>query len=222
MLSARLQACASFVTQGGRICDVGTDHALLPVWLVEQGIAAEAIAADIGSGPLQAAERTIAAHGLTGRIRTILSDGLANIPEREVTDIIIAGMGGETMVHILASAPFPLDGKRLILQPMTKAEILRQWLYSHGFVIREECCAREDNRLYAVMLAEYTGACYKIALWALRIGAMDLTDPDCLAYAEQQLARLTRRSEAMRRAGTPDGAAEEMAEALRERLEEFR
>ena len=222
MLSARLQACAAYVTQGGHICDVGTDHAQLPVYLVEQGIAAAAIASDIGEGPLQAAERTIAQHGLTGRIRTILSDGLLQIPGDDVTDIVIAGMGGETMVHILETAPFPLDGKRLILQPMTKAEILRQWLYSHGFVIREECCVREEQRLYSVMRAEYTGACYKIALWALRIGAMDLTDPDCMAYAEHQLAQLTRRSEAMRRAGTPDDAAEEMAAALRERLEEFR
>ena len=222
MLSNRLLKCAEYVTQGGRVCDVGTDHALLPVYLVEQGIAAEAIAADIGEGPLQAAERTIAQHGLTGRIRTILSDGLQKIPGDAVTDIVIAGMGGETMVHILETAPFPLDGKRLILQPMTKAEILREWLYTHGFAIRQECCAREDERLYAVMMAEYTGACYKTALWALRIGAMNLADPDCLAYAGRQLAQLIRRSEAMRNAGTPDEAAEEMAEALKTRLEEYR
>ncbi|MBP0973708.1 MAG: SAM-dependent methyltransferase [Oscillospiraceae bacterium] len=221
MLSARLQACAAYVTPGGNVCDVGTDHALLPVYLVQQGIAAEAIAADIGEGPLQAAERTIAANGLTGRIRTILSDGLAHIPA-DVTDIIIAGMGGETMVHILESSPFPLDGKRLILQPMTKAEILREWLYTHGFAIRKETCAREENRLYAVLLAEYTGAKYKIPLWALRIGAMDLTAPDCFAYAEHQLAQLTRRSEAIRNAGTPDENAEEMTAALRQRMEEFR
>ncbi len=222
MLSNRLQKCADYVTQGSHICDIGTDHALLPVYLVEQGIAASAIAADIGEGPLKAAERTIAQHGLTGRIRTILSDGLQHIPGDAVTDIIIAGMGGETMVHILETAPFSLDGKRLILQPMTKAEILREWLYTHGFTIRQECCAREEQRLYAVLLAEYTGACYKIPLWALRIGTMDLTDPDCMAYAEHQLMQLTRRTEAQRRAGSPDEAAEEAAAALRERLEEYR
>lgn len=221
MLNTRLQACADFVTPGGVVCDVGTDHALLPVYLVQAQIAASVIASDIGEGPLQAAERTIERAGLTGQIRTLLSDGLAKVPE-DVTDIVIAGMGGETIVGILAACPFPLAGKRLILQPMTKAEVLRMWLYANGFAIREEKCARDEERLYAVLCAEYTGACCKMPVWALRIGAMDLHDPDCMAYATRQLAQLTRRSEAMRQAGTPDAAVEEAAEALRQRMEEFR
>lgn len=221
MLAPRLLACAALVRPGAHVCDVGTDHALLPVYLVQEGIASDVIASDIGEGPLQSAERTIVRNGLTGQIRTLLSDGLAKVPA-EVTDIVIAGMGGETITGILSGCPFSLEGKRLILQPMTKAEVLRLWLFTHGFAIREERCVREEKRLYTVLCVEYTGAKYKMPVWAMWIGAMDLHDPDGMAYAERQLAQLTRRSEAMRRAGTPDEAADEASEALRRRLEEFR
>ena len=93
MLNPRLLACAGWVTPGGHVCDVGCDHAQLAVYLLEEGIAADVIASDIGEGPLQAAARTIAAHGLNGKIRTMLSDGLQNIPPEGLTDIIIAGIG---------------------------------------------------------------------------------------------------------------------------------
>ena len=79
MLSPRLMACAALVTPGASVCDVGTDHAKLAVYLLESGRAQEALASDIGEGPLRAADRTIREHGLTGRIRTILSDGLMEV-----------------------------------------------------------------------------------------------------------------------------------------------
>ena len=63
------------VTPGSRVVDVGTDHGWLPVWLVRQGIAKEAIAMDVRPGPLSRAEAHIAEYGLQDRIRTRLSDG---------------------------------------------------------------------------------------------------------------------------------------------------
>ena len=91
MLNSRLLACAGLISPGAHVCDVGTDHAQLAVYLLESGIAADVIASDIGEGPLQAAQRTITAHGLDGRIRTILSDGLQSIPPEGLTHIVIAG-----------------------------------------------------------------------------------------------------------------------------------
>ncbi len=220
MLNPRLQACAGYVGTGKIVCDVGTDHAQLAVYLIEEGIAEQVIASDIGAGPLAAADRTIEKHGLTGTIRTILSDGLANVPSEGLTDIVIAGMGGETMVHILETCPFPLDAIRLILQPMTKADVLREWLYLHGFEILQETCIREERFLYAVMQAEYTGNCIQPDPALVRIGNMDLTNPDCRAYAERQLKMLCMARDGRSSVGQDASAFAEAADAVQKRLEE--
>ena len=62
-LDKRLQAVASFVPQGAAFADIGTDHAYLPVWLLEKGIIASAVAGDIAAGPCQAGRTTVAMHG---------------------------------------------------------------------------------------------------------------------------------------------------------------
>lgn len=220
MLNSRLHACADLIRPGAHVCDVGTDHAQLAVYLLEQGIAADVIASDIGEGPLQAAARTIEAHGLTGRIRTILSDGLQSIPPEGLTDIVIAGMGGETMIHILERAPFSLEGKRLILQPMTKERELRRWLFCEGFSITAETCVRDDRYLYAVMCAEFTGDRCEADAAAQILGAMDLRQPDCMAYARRAYAQLCKARDGRRSAGQPDEPYVSEAQCVWERMEE--
>lgn len=220
MLNPRLEACAGFVQRGGHVCDVGTDHALLAVHLIKEGIASRVIASDIGEGPLAAAQRTISRHGLENFIRTILSDGLEQVPPDDVTDIVIAGMGGETMVHILGDCPWSLADKRLILQPMTKADVLRSWLYEHGFAIREETCVRDGRFLYAVLYAEYMGTCLTPDWVTIRLGKMDLSEPDCRAYAERQYEVLCQTRDGRQKAGMDPAPFDDMADALRKRLEE--
>lgn len=222
MLNPRLQACAAYVRQDASVCDVGTDHAQLAVYLIEQGIARRVIASDIGEGPLAAAAHTIEKHGLSGTIRTILSDGLQNVPEDGLTDIVIAGMGGETMVHILETCPFSLEHIRLILQPMTKADVLREWLYRHGFAISQETCIREERFLYAVMQVAFTGICETPSWDLIRIGRMDLSEPACRAYAERQYEMLCKSRDGRLSAGQSPAPFDAAAEAVRRRLEEER
>lgn len=221
MLNSRLLSCAAWIRKGSVVCDVGTDHALLPVYLVEQGIAVRAVAADIGEGPLASAERTIRKNGMEDRITTILSDGLQNVPKDGLTDVIIAGMGGETIVHILETCPWSLSDVRLILQPMTKAEILREWLYLNGFPICRETCVRDDRFLYAVMQAEYTGEITVPDAVTRRIGRMHLLEPDCRAYAERQLTMLCKSRDGRVKAGLDPEPFASAAEQLQKRLEEL-
>ncbi len=219
MLNPRLEACARLVQHGGNVCDVGTDHALLAVYLMKEGIARRVIASDIGEGPLAAAERTIARNGMTDSIRTILSDGLMNVPEDGLTDIVIAGMGGETMVHILSECPWSLAGKKLILQPMTKADVLRSWLYENGFAIEEETCVQDGRFYYAVMCAAYTGIPTEAGWADIRLGKMDLSDPACRAYAERQYDVLCMSRDGRKKAGMDAAEFEMAAEAVRLALE---
>ncbi len=220
MLNPRLLACAAYIQNGDLVCDVGTDHALLAVHLIEQGIAKAVIASDIGVGPLAAASRTIEKYGYQDTIRTILSDGLVHVPADGLTDIVIAGMGGETMVHILETCPFALEGINLVLQPMTKADVLRNWLYHNGFAISEETCVQDDRFLYAVMRVTYTGVCAQPDAVLLRFGKMDLSDPHCLAYAKRQYAMVCQSRDGRISAGKSAAPFDDMAEEMRKRLEE--
>ncbi len=156
-IDRRLLAAASFVRRGAVFADIGTDHAYLPVFLVASGIAERAVAADINRGPLERADENIAASGLSGRIETRLTDGLSGLDGLSLTDIAICGMGGELIARIIDAAPFVRDpGIRLILQPMTKAEALREYLLSNGFRIADESLA-ESDRVYQIICAEFCG-----------------------------------------------------------------
>ena len=157
-LDKRLSAVAALVRQGSRLADIGTDHAYLPVHLVQAGVCPSAIASDIGAGPLDAARRTVTENGLTSEIALHLGDGLSTVSADEIDDIAIAGMGGETIAAILEAAPWVKDTRlRLILQPMTRAEDLRRWLLTHGFTVLEEHLITDGRHLYPVLAAHYTG-----------------------------------------------------------------
>ena len=116
MLDERLKTVAALVRPGSRVADIGTDHGYLPVYLVKEGICPRAIAADLRSGPLESARRHVTAAGLSDRIDLRLGDGLTPIEPQEVDDMIIAGMGGETIAGILAAADWVRQPRlRLIL-----------------------------------------------------------------------------------------------------------
>ena len=156
-LSPRLMACARLVSGAGCCCDVGTDHACLPVYLLQRGICTSVIASDIGEGPLQSARQTAARWGVSEGIRIIRSDGLQQIPKEGVTDVVIAGMGAETICDILEHGDWLRRGTNLILQSMTRTPLLRRWLSAHGFALYREIPVQEEQRLYTVLQAGYTG-----------------------------------------------------------------
>ncbi len=157
-LSERLSRLASLVRPGSRVADIGTDHALLPVFLVKTGVCRSAIAVDVKPGPVAAAQKAVKAADLSDTIDVRLGDGLSPISPDEVEDIVIAGMGGETMVEILKAAPWVLsDRYRLILQPMTRVEVLHRFLYQHGFEIEEEHLMEDSGHRYVYLTAHFAG-----------------------------------------------------------------
>ena len=152
-LTSRLSAAADLCRRGVTVCDVGTDHALLACYLAQNGAKA-VIASDVREGPLNAARRTIAEQGVTN-VTAVLSDGLDRIDYAD--DVLICGMGGELIMRIISGCRFLSGDTRFILQPMTRAEVLREQLYLNGFEIIEERIAKEGSRFYTIMLVKYTG-----------------------------------------------------------------
>ena len=156
-LSPRLLCCASML-KGNFVCDIGTDHAYLPAYLILSGKAEHVIATDIKQGPLDSAKGTLKRYGVSQDIRLILSDGFAKVPPKGITDVVIAGMGGETIRDILAapSAAFVKNNVNLVLQPMSKAEVLRAWLSENCFAMTKEVAVK-DTHVYTVIQAHYSG-----------------------------------------------------------------
>ena len=154
-LSTRLLACAGFVNNGDRVADIGCDHGYLSIHLLTQGIARSCIASDVAKGPLQSAKDNARKFGVQENITFHLSDGVQSIP-RDFDTLVCAGMGGDTMIHILESAPWlKSEQYRLILQCQSKRPELRRWLYDHGFAIRRETLAKDGKFCYPITEVVY-------------------------------------------------------------------
>lgn len=159
-LDKRLQAVASLVPQGSRFADIGTDHAYLPVWLLEQGVIASAVAGDIAAGPCQAARTTVAMHGAASSIAVRQGSGLAVLSPGEEDCIAICGMGGSTIISILAADMAVAKGaQRLLLQPMAGAAALRRWLVAQGWCITREALVDDEPHFYEIICAERAEKC---------------------------------------------------------------
>lgn len=155
-LSKRMEALARMVTPGNRLCDVGCDHGFLPIYLVQQKLIPSAIAMDIGEGPLLAAKTHIAEAGLETIITTRRSDGLTQVSEDETDTILIAGMGGGIVIHILTEGrSVARKVKELILQPQSELEEVRRFLFSENYELLQEDMILEDGKYYPMMKVRY-------------------------------------------------------------------
>ena len=173
-LSKRLSTAASYVRSGAFVADIGTDHAYLPIYLVLNGIAAEALASDVNSGPIQKAKENISKYGLSGKIHTEIADGLAGIEKYKPTDIIICGMGGELIARILDASNYVKNSDiRLILQPMTCVFELREYL-SRGYSTIAENVVCEDGKIYQIVCAHYDGQERSYTKAELELGKMNI------------------------------------------------
>ncbi|MBO7475196.1 MAG: Nif3-like dinuclear metal center hexameric protein [Ruminococcus sp.] len=158
MLDNRLKKIAELVSGEGIAVDVGTDHAYLAAELINSGKCSKVIASDVKDGPLSSARSTVEKYGIQDRVELILSDGLENVPHDGVSDIVIAGMGGETIAAIIEDTDMESFGSEdihWILQPMTKPDVLRKKLNEYGFIVWQEYAVEEADKLYLIMEAQY-------------------------------------------------------------------
>ena len=156
-LSKRLSMVAGMVIGGSSCVDIGTDHAYLPVYLVQKGVIDSCIASDICAGPLKNAKKTIQRYGLSDKITLRLTPGLSGFTADECNEIIIAGMGGTVIAEILESAPFiKNESIHLILQPQSHSVDVRRWLCKNGFSIEYECVCEDSGRIYNAISAYFS------------------------------------------------------------------
>ncbi len=217
-LGPRLGLCGGLVRGGRPLCDVGTDHAYLPIWLIKKGIVNGALATDINEGPLQTAALNAARYGVKDLLFLRQSDGLERVRPEEADDVVIAGMGGELILRIVEETPWLTQpGKLLVLQPMSDAEKLRAGLLKLGFGILEEHAVEEGGRPYTAFSARYGHTPTDAGPLYPYIGGLTPGTEAATRYVEKLLRDLSGRWEGARR-----GRGEDDPETLRNVMEELR
>ena len=208
-LDGRLNSVGKFVRQGAEFADIGTDHAYLPIYLLKTGRISSAVASDINEGPLCSARENAKEMGLFDKIRFILTDGARGLEKFGLTDIAIAGMGGELITDIIEGSPFLRDEKiRLILQPMSKQAHLRRYLAERGFEIIIEDYSSSASKFYVTMCVEYIGTPREIDEYEAEFGKREfLSEPsrEARGYLEKKKKSLLRaaRGKAVSSESTP-------------------
>lgn len=220
-LDARLAAALPYV-RGGVIADVGTDHAYLPLILLADRKCDFAVATDIHEPPARRAADTLSRYGFgEDRAAVLCTDGLHGCEEFRPTDILIFGMGGEMIIHILSEAPWVRDPSvRLILQPMTRQSELREYLAANGFATVDEVAIMTD-RPYQIICAEYDGTPRTLTPLNALLGEINLARRDevTLLMVKKQLGIFAAAKEGKQRGATPDTTVEDaMINALTEYL----
>ena len=151
-MSKRIRALAELVPSGSVLADIGTDHGLLPILVVQQGIVRKAYAGDVAEGPLSQAEANIAQKGLQDSIQTILGNGFENVPE-DCTSAVLAGMGYYTATGILEDAIDRLDQyEAVIVQINADVPMLRRWISDHHFTIQKERTIEDRKKYYTAIV----------------------------------------------------------------------
>lgn len=236
-LSDRLEAVVSFVNQSRAAADIGTDHGHVPVELVRRGISERACAMDVREGPLSRARENIRAAGLEEKIEVRLSDGAKELAPGEADTVIIAGMGGELMIHILEQGSHMWDSvSQWVLSPHSELHRVRKWLWDNGFPIKREAMVLEDGKYYTVLdvggkqppkgaLEDRPGLNSVESPRSFRYGAylIETKNPVFLEYLKDEERKLSALKERLRmQAGGSVRAVEslrEVEEKLRENLE---
>ena len=181
-LSPRLLAVASLVAPCDVVYDIGTDHARLPIYLVQSGCCRTAVAADLRHGPLRQAQANIREQQLQPLIRTVQTDGLAGLEPGPDDVVILAGLGGLEIRRILDDAP---PCRRLVVQAMKHLPVLRDWLCRQGYRIQAEKLALDRGRYYPVLAAQWQGAPLRLSPLEAWIGPCLLRQPLPAEYLER-------------------------------------
>ncbi len=153
MITPRLK-CIIDHTKGERIADIGTDHAYIPIYLIENELAKSIIAGDVRQGPVDIAKANVEKHKLSDKIEVRLGSGLSILNKNEVDTVIIAGMGGQLISEIIDADIELAKSVKLVLQPMNAQYELRKYLIDNNFKITDENIAVEGFKVYNIMNVE--------------------------------------------------------------------
>ena len=204
------------------MADIGTDHVRLPVYLIRSGRCPRVIASELNEKPFEQARYQVRLYDLEDKIEVRRGDGLKVLSPGDAQEVVVAGMGGNTIKQLLAAAPQVLNClERLVLQPVVDAGDLRLWLVDNGWRLVDESLVEEKGRLYVVLAAEAGRETARDRL-LVEIGPrlVEKNDPLLIRYLEKLKEEYQRILSRLARSRSP--AAREKAIEVTARLAKVR
>lgn len=171
-ISKRLKALSEYIIKGEAAADIGADHAYFALYLIEQGISPHVVIGEINEGPYQRACLAAKNSPYYDYLSLRKGDGISILENAEVSSVVIAGMGGETITDILANDWEKAESyKRFILQAMSKTEVLRLAIINRGWIIIDEDIIQEEEHYYNIIVCEPAQESYALNDLELEIGS---------------------------------------------------
>ncbi|MBO1197956.1 tRNA (adenine(22)-N(1))-methyltransferase TrmK [Staphylococcus simiae] len=186
-LNERLKIVSNYITPG-KLVDIGSDHAYLPIYAIQQHICDTAIAGEVIKGPFQAAQKNVAANALQDVVDVRLGDGLSVIHHDDnVNSITICGMGGPLIAKILNEGQSKLNTHpRLILQSNIQTQSIRIMLQQLKYEIIDEIIMEEKGHIYEIVVAEFNENLKQLTAEQLQFGPVLLTTKNDYFYKKWQ------------------------------------
>lgn len=229
-LSKRLKSVAHWIeTQVPspiHLLDIGSDHAYLPIALIQAGIIQSAIAGEVVEGPYQSALSQSIECQVTDRLQVRLGDGYQVLKEDDHVNVTsICGMGGQLIRKILEKGL--LEQKltpHLVLQANNHEELLRSFLWEHGYQIELEQWLQDKGKTYNLMFASQVGKVINYSTRDLKMGKKDqiIFDASYLEYCQHQILSLNRIIEEMSQAQSKDANFNQTIDSMRNKLNWFK
>lgn len=176
-LPDRLAAMAACINSGETVADIGTDHGLLPIFLLKNRISPKVILSDINPGPLEMARNNLHIYAQIEDAELRLGNGISNIENGEVDVVVIGGMGGLLIADIMAADETKTKSlKKFVLQPRNNQEKLRIWLYKNNYTITDEVLVKEGNYICEIIVVDTSAPkenAEKQALFEKKLSALE-------------------------------------------------
>ena len=183
-----MQVIAGLLIPGQPASDIGADHALLSIYLIEQQIAPRVIATELGDGPYQRLCKAVDSSPYANCIEVRQGDGLQPLQPGEVTSVVMAGMGGDTMVQVLSYDWIKASSfDSFVFQPMSRPNALRGALAQQGWELTDEKLVEQNHHIFNIIAALPGGQPYHLSPLELDIGPILLrqTSPAARIYRQQ-------------------------------------
>ncbi|AUF83614.1 SAM-dependent methyltransferase [Mesoplasma syrphidae] len=149
ILTLRLDKVLKLIPKTKMVADIGTDHAYLPISIIDTQKAEIVYAVDVNEKPLLSAQKNIKKFGYQNQIFTILSNGLEFMNgdvKTEIDYVTISGLGTQTILNILKDDNNKI--KNYIICSNTNITALRKWVVDNQYRIDFEDFFEDYNVNY--------------------------------------------------------------------------
>lgn len=144
-LSKRLKQIILFVPNNSVVADIGSDHALIPAYLIKNNITKKVIATDINIKPKEKALNNF------NNIDYRVGNGLNPLSNDEIDTLIISGMGADTIVNILNNNKIKI-ANTVIISPNKNSYLVRKKMTQKRFHIHDESLVLDKKHIYEIIV----------------------------------------------------------------------